>query len=365
MTFRPRRMQFGIFMPPHHHLVGENPTLAFDQDLEFLAFLDHLGFDEAWIGEHHSGATEIFASPEILIGAASQRTRYLRLGSGVVNLPMHHPFHVADRMVMLDHLTHGRVMLGVGSGARWADFRMLGYDPAQKARMSAEAIAAIVALIRADAPVSMKTDWFELREARLQLASFQQPHLPIAVAGSSSVDDIPAAGRHGLWQITPGYSARFLREFWERVERGAAQYGQQVSREHFRAMKFVHLAESRAEALEDVRAGLKRYHGLPLVGLSPDGDPETRPEQAVASGAVIIGTPDDMIDHLEGLLEGSGGFGGFLAGLFGLANREKTMKSFELWAKWVAPRFQSQYVVQKQNWDWVVATKGGPNGQAF
>ena len=73
---------------------------------------------------------EIFASPEILIGAASQRTRYLRLGSGVVNLPMHHPFHVADRMVMLDHLTHGRVMLGVGSGARWADFRMLGYDPA-------------------------------------------------------------------------------------------------------------------------------------------------------------------------------------------------------------------------------------------
>jgi limonene 1,2-monooxygenase len=130
-------------------------------------------------------------------------------------------------------------------------------------------------------------------------------------------------------------------------------------------MKFVHLAESREEALNDVRAGLKRYHGLALVGVSPDGDPETRPEQAVASGAVIIGTPDDMIEHLEALLQGSGGFGGFLAGLFGLATREKTMKSFELWARWVAPRFQGQYTAQKNNWDWVVATKGGPNGQAF
>jgi limonene 1,2-monooxygenase len=365
MTYRPRRMQFGLFIPPHHHRVGENPTLAFEQDLDFLEFLDQMGFDEVWIGEHHSGATEIFASPEILIAAASQRTRYIKLGSGVVNLPMHHPFHVADRMVMLDHVTHGRAMLGVGSGARFADFRMLGHDPARKAQMSAEAIAAIVALIRGDEPVTMKTDWFELCEARLQLASYQQPHLPIAVAGSSSIDDIPASGRHGLWQITPAPNAGMLRNFWERVERGAAQYGQQVARQNFRAMKFVHLAESREQALNEVREGLKHYHGLHLVGVSPDGDPETRPEQAVASGAVIIGTPDDMLEHLNGLIEGSGGFGGFLASHNGLASRENTMKSLELWAKWVAPRFQSQYDIQKQNWDWVVATKGGPNGHPF
>jgi limonene 1,2-monooxygenase len=183
----------------------------------------------------------------------------LKLGSGVVNLPMHHPFHVADRMVMLDHVTHGRAMLGVGSGARWADFRMLGHDPTHKAQMSADAIAAIVALMRGDEPVTMKTDWFELREARLQLASYQQPHLPIAVAGSSSIDEIPAAGRHGLWQITPAPSGTFLRNFWERVERGAAQYGQQVCRQNFRAMKFVHLAESREEALNEVREGLRHH----------------------------------------------------------------------------------------------------------
>jgi limonene 1,2-monooxygenase len=96
--------------------------------------------------------------------------------------------------------------------------------------MSAEAIEAIVALLRADEPVTMKTDWFELREARLQLASYQQPHLPIAVAGLSSVDEIPASGRYGLWQITPAPNARHLRDFWERVETGAARPGSPTAR---------------------------------------------------------------------------------------------------------------------------------------
>ena len=75
-------MRFGIFLAPFHP-TGQNPTLALQRDLELIEHLDRLGFDEAWIGEHHSGGYEIIASPEVFIAAAAERTRHIRLGSGV------------------------------------------------------------------------------------------------------------------------------------------------------------------------------------------------------------------------------------------------------------------------------------------
>ena len=110
------RMRFGIFLAPFH-TVEENPTNAIDRDMELVEHLDHLGYDEAWIGEHHSGGFEIIASPEVFIAAAVERTRHIRLGTGVVSLPYHHPFMSVDRMVQLDHQSKGRVMFGVGAGS--------------------------------------------------------------------------------------------------------------------------------------------------------------------------------------------------------------------------------------------------------
>src|ERR671915_2473881 len=108
-------MKFGIFLAPFHP-TGQNPTLALERDLELIQHLDRLGFDEAWIGEHHSAGFEIIASPEVFIAVAAERTRHIKLGTGVSSLPYHHPLMVANRMILLDHLTRGRVMLGVGPG---------------------------------------------------------------------------------------------------------------------------------------------------------------------------------------------------------------------------------------------------------
>src|SRR5918999_1419741 len=160
---RPIRMKFGIFMAPFHR-VGENPTLAFERDLELVDHLDRLGFDEAWIGEHHSGARELIGEPMLFIAAAGQRTRNINLGTGVTSLPYHNPFMVADRLVQLDHMTHGRAMLGVGPGLLASDAYMLGIDPTvQRTRMN-EALDAIMALLRREGPLTMETDWFTLRE---------------------------------------------------------------------------------------------------------------------------------------------------------------------------------------------------------
>src|SRR5688572_694790 len=105
-----RPMEFGLFIPPQHY-PHQNPTRAIQRDLETIETADRLGFAEAWVGEHHSSGYEIISSPEIFVAAAIERTKRIRLGTGVVSLPYHHPFHVASRAVLLDHLAQGRFML--------------------------------------------------------------------------------------------------------------------------------------------------------------------------------------------------------------------------------------------------------------
>src|ERR1700730_8465022 len=161
------RMRFGLFLAPFHP-VGQNPTLALERDLELIQHLDALGFDEVWIGEHHSAGYEIIASPEVFIATAAERTRHIKLGTGVTSLPSHHPLLLADRMVLLDHLTRGRAMLGCGPGQLTSDALMMGIPPdTQRPRMD-EALEAIVRLLAGEV-VSMRTDWFTLDEARLAL----------------------------------------------------------------------------------------------------------------------------------------------------------------------------------------------------
>ena len=120
-------LRFGIFLAPFHP-VREDPTGCLDRDLELVKWLDLLRYDEAWIGEHHSAGYEIIGSPEIFLAIASQHTRHIRLGTGVISVPYHHPFMIAERIVQLDHMTRGRVMFGSGPGALQSDARMLGLE---------------------------------------------------------------------------------------------------------------------------------------------------------------------------------------------------------------------------------------------
>src|ERR1041385_8357561 len=192
-----RPLRFGIFMAPFHP-AGQNPTLALERDLELIVRLDELGYNEAWIGEHHSAGLEIIASPEVFIAAAAQRTRHIRLGTGVSSLPYHHPLIVADRMVMLDHLTRGRVMFGVGPGALVSDAYMMGIDPSTQRPRMEEALGIIIRLMTEDEPITYESDWFVLREARLQIRPYTRPHMPMAVAAVQSPAGMVAAGKHGI-----------------------------------------------------------------------------------------------------------------------------------------------------------------------
>jgi limonene 1,2-monooxygenase len=348
---------FGIFLAPFHPL-DEDPTAALDRDMGLVEHLDRLGYDEAWIGEHHSGGFEIIASPEIFIAAAAERTRHIRLGTGVVSLPYHHPFLVADRMVQLDHMTKGRVMLGVGPGALVGDAFRMGIDPHDQRRMMNEALDALIPLLDGET-VSMKTDWFELREARLQLPSYTHPRIEMAVASARSPVGALAAGRHGLGMLSIGGTSDDAlaahASNWGLAEEAAAEHGQTISRDKWRVVSLAHIAESREEARRNVEFGLdawaqyfREIATFPIVPPEIDNAYEYLLENRMA----VIGTPDDAIAYIERLLEGSGGFGAFLELAHNWADFAATKRHFELMARYVVPHFQKKNVLRRESYDY-------------
>ncbi len=346
----PERMKFGVFLGPFHR-VGENPTLAIDRDLELVQWLDQLGYDEAWIGEHHSAGWEIIASPEVFMGVAADRTKNIKLGSGVISLPYHHPLMVADRMVQLDHMTHGRVMLGVGPGALPGDAYMMGIPPElQRDRMD-ESLGVIMRLFTETEPVTYKCDWFELNEGLLQLRPYQKPHMPIAVASVQTGSGVTLAGKHGASVLTitvprdPSAGPSDLKGLWDIAEESAAEHGNTMNRDDWRLVLPVHLAETRQEALDDARMGSGRYLREYSEGTNGraaifDGPLEKVIDQMADNGSWIIGTPDDCIEAIHKLDQQSGGFGGFLIQTVDWAPREKMLRSYELLARYVMPQFQ-------------------------
>jgi limonene 1,2-monooxygenase len=357
-------MRFGLFMAPFHP-TGQNPTLALERDLELLEHLDRLGFHEAWIGEHHSGGYEIIASPEVFIAAAAQRTKHIRLGSGVNSLPYHHPLLLADRFVLLDHLTRGRVMLGCGPGQLTSDAHMLGI-PAdlQRPRMD-EALDAIMALLAGET-VTMHTDWFTLQDARLQLRPFSEPNLEIAVAASISPTGAKAAGRHGVGLLSIAATTRqgfdAIGTHWRTWNEAAARHGHAADRAKWRLVGPMHLAETTEQARKDVEYGIVQFsryftHVLPAGPTRGDTAAEIL-ANLDDDGFAVVGTPDDAIAKIESLVEASGGFGTFL--LFGhdWASPEATKRSFELFAQYVMPRFTGQLDAPAASCEWVTGSGG-------
>src|SRR5262249_15481286 len=162
---------FGLFCPPQHY-PQQNPTRAIQRDLETIEFAERLGFTEAWFGEHHSSGWEIISSPEVLIASALERTKRIRLGTGVISLPYHHPFHIALRAVLLDLLAQGRFMLGVGPGSLPTDAAMLGVPWGETRSRMVEAFEVIRHLMTSQQPLTVVADWFELENAVMQLQPF-------------------------------------------------------------------------------------------------------------------------------------------------------------------------------------------------
>ncbi|WP_224387221.1 LLM class flavin-dependent oxidoreductase [Pseudonocardia sp. ICBG1293] len=345
------RLNFGIFLAPVH-APGLNPTLLFEQDLELIEHLDRLGYDEAWFGEHHSAGSEIYASPELMIAAAAQRTRQIKLGTGVTSIAYHNPLWVADRMVQLDHMTRGRAMLGVGPGSLPTDSAMIGLNPTQTRELLGTNLDIILRLLRGES-VTAETPTHSLFDARLQLAPYSDPLFDVAVAAVASPTGARLAGTHGLGLLSIGATLSAdgfdaLAHHWSVMEERAAAAGTEVDRSGWRLVSPFHLAETEDEAYREVEYGIEHWFGyfqkvaaFPQMAVSGDNVKEMI-QFINEAGIGVIGTPDQARAQVQRLVDQAGGFGSLLLMGHDWADPTATKRSFELFAREVAPHFQGQ-----------------------
>ncbi len=346
------RLRFGMFLAPFH-VAGESPTRAIERDLELVQHLDRLGYDEAWIGEHHSAGHEIIASPEIFIAVAAERTRHIKLGTGVISVSYHNPLWVADRAVLLDHLTRGRFMLGLGPGSLPTDAQMVGLDQSQTRELLGEGLDIIMRLLTTDEPVTYKNERWDLRDARLNVRPYSNPLFDIAVAAVASPTGPQLAGRHGIGLLSIGatQAAGFdaLALHWDVMEERAAKFGTTVDRDKWRLVGLMHIAETREQAYRDVEYGIENWFryfqavaAFPQMAVLGENIREMI-DFVNESGLGSVGTVDDAVAQIERLVKQSnGGFGCYMLLGHEWANPVATIRSFELISQYVMPQFQGQ-----------------------
>lgn len=347
-------MRFGAFLAPHHP-VGENYTLLLQRDLELGQRLDELGFDEFWCGEHHSTGWEVIASPELFLAALAERTERIKLGTGVISLPYHNPFTVAQRLVQLDHQSRGRLIFGSGPGALPSDAKMLRIDPLRQRAMQDEALGVIIRLLRGEV-VSHECDWFVLDEAELQILPHQES-IPMTVASSISPSGMKLAGKYGIGVLSIASNSSegllALPTQWSFAEEAAAANGNVMKRAEWRVLTAFHLAETKQQAREEAADGMQRWNNdynhtvLGRPDASWEDDKWKLLDKATTSGtsgagAAIVGTPDEMVAALQSLQELTGGFGTMVGFVHDWVSPQANHKSWELFARYVMPEFQGQ-----------------------
>jgi limonene 1,2-monooxygenase len=368
-------MRFGMFIPPFHGN-DENPTLALERDIALVQHLDELDYHEVWLGEHHSSGFEIIAAPDLMIAAAAERTKHIRMGTGVSSLSFHHPFLLAERMVQLDHQTRGRIMFGVGPGQLPGDAFMLGISPVEQRRMTGESLEAMLALLRGET-VSRETDWFRLRDARLQILPYQHPMMEVATAAVVTPSGPTNAGKHGISMLslaagTPeGFAV--LKDQWQICETAAAEAGKTVSRRNWRVVVAVHVAHTAEQALHEVEHNMlsKLEYFRRVSGRNTSAHLNLGPYSSAAEavrawvtddgtshsglgpfGIGIVGSPQQVAHRIQLFQPRAGGFGCLLLLAHNLASWDATKRSLELFARQVIPILRGTNRNRVASLDW-------------
>ena len=354
-------MKFSFFMMPLHH-PSENPSLAFERDISLIEYADELDFDEFYIGEHHSGGWETMPAPEMALAMAAAKAKRIRLGTSVIGVPFHHPFHLAERMAFLDQLTRGRVIFGVGPSNLISDIKLFDIPPGDLRPMLRESVDIMVKLLESPEPFDYEGRFWKLRNVCLQVRSYQSPRMPFAVASAGSRGTIDMAAQYEMILLSAGGKKVGenlpLSEQWAYMEECARKHETQASRENWRITTHLYLAESREKAWADIEEfALSDMNYFMDIGLKPSYEAypdqprsEITPKIAAERRNWIVGTPDDAIEAIEKIQEETGGFGGLMLTTHEWVGDRKIRDSLELFARYVMPHFRGHTLDLKNEW---------------
>ncbi|MDT5084563.1 MAG: limonene 1,2-monooxygenase, partial [Mycobacterium sp.] len=262
------------------------------------------------------------------------------------------PLWVADRLMLLDHLTHGRIIGGVGPGSLPTDSAMIGLNPTDTRELLETNLDIVVRLLAGET-VSAKTATHHLFDAQLQLAPYSDGGIPLAVAAVASPTGARLAGKHGIGLLSIGATLTVdgfnaLSYHWGIVEERAAAFGSQVDRKNWSLVGLFHIAETEKQAREEVKFGIEpwfRYFqkvaAFPQMTM-PGDELDEMIDILNDNGAGVIGTPEQARAQVQRVWDQSGGFGCMLQMGHEWANPAATKRSAELFAAEVIPHFQGQ-----------------------
>ena len=310
----------------------------------------------------------MIASPEMFLAAAGQRSHKIKLGTGVISLPYHHPYNVAQRMVQLDHMTGGRAIFGSGPGALPSDAYTLGIDPMTQRDRQDEAIGVIKRLMKGEDRFDHESEWFTLKNAALQLLPLQED-MEFVVASMISPSGMTLAGKYGAGALSIGsMSTAGLQSLplqWSFAQDSAEKHGKSVDRSNWRIVMNFHIAETREQAREEAKHGLMKWHNEYTVGtlMRPGAEIYDSPDEAVDdmafgdNSAIVIGTPDDLVDSIRKMYELTGGFGTVIGFVHDWCTPEQNFRSWDRVARYVVPEINGYLKAYRKSQQHVIENR--------
>lgn len=355
-------MELGLFLNPGHR-PGTPVRDAVNRDLELIRWSEDLGYKDVWVGEHLTVPWESCPAPDLLIAQAFRETSQIRIGPASLNLPLHHPAMVAHRIAYLDHLSGGRLNLGIGASGTATDWQLFGIDGAagDHRRMMWESLDAILRLWSDPGPYESTGEFWTINKPGpmfdgllgFHLEPLQNPYPPISISGLSPASPtLRICGERGFAPLSIAFNADYLAGHWNSVVAGAEEAGRTASRDNWGVAWEVFVAETDEEAIRlCLRGGLGAYLAdfwLPLmksVGLvgmyksDPDmADSEVTPEYFLRNSA-LVGSVDTVVEKIAAAVEVTGGFGTLIqTGHDFLSDPASTRASMEMLAHEVMPR---------------------------
>lgn len=362
-------MQLGMFMQPVHD-VRRDYTRVLEEDRETIVLADRLGFLECWIGEHFSATTEPITAPLVFLATLIERTRRIKLGTGVFCLPLQHPAVVASQAAMFDHLAQGRFQMGIGSGSLSSDLELfkVGGD-VDRGAMVRESINTILAIWAGEPPYVIEGEYWDVRLEDRSRAEFgvgefpkplQKPHPPIAVSLMAPGSRTPyLAGERGWIPISGAnlVQPRYVREHWEQYAAGCEAAGRRPDPSVWRVARSVVVGSSDAEAedyLLDPDGPMAYWFAYTIAGfrnrgalhlLRPDehaadgGEPPEEDWTAIARSMVAWGSPATVAEKIAALRDETGDFGVLTVTAHEWDDADFARRSLTRLAREVMPRF--------------------------
>ena len=354
-------MELGFFTMPIHP-VSRPVTETLKEDRELALVADRLGFKEGYFGEHISDAAETISSSLIFIAWVLNETKQIKLGTGTINLPNHHPGKVASEVAMVDHMAEGRFIMGISPGGLLSDAELMGNLDRDRTAMFLESINHILAIWEGEPPYNLKGEFWNISTERTLIEDlgqgflpkpYQQPGPPIVVTAVAPFSKgVEAAAERGWAPISANFLLpKWVKTHWPRYAAGCETAGRKPDPADWRVAKSIFVAEDMDvarkyatdpdgpyhEYYNSIVTKMKRSGRANLFKHDQDAPDDSLDIDKIVEELVIWGTPEKVAEDLSAFQEEVGEFGTLLYAGHDWRDRDLAIRSMELMANEVLP----------------------------